>query len=587
MNQGALGSRLVEPAAGAGTLTELLQLRAALHPDRPACVHLEAGETPAAQLSYAELWSAARGHAVALSRRACPGARVLLVFPNEPRFVPLFLGCLLAGLVAVPVAPPRNARGLARIRTLAKAAGADVIVLSPLLRGVWAKLQRTGESAQSGPNWIFADEIAAGDEREWADPRATPDTLAVLQFTSGSTGDPKGVMVRHDSILHNARMFLSQFAPETEIRLVTWLPFFHDWGLFGCLVFPLVAGGTCFYYDAADFVQKPRRWLEAVAAQRGTVCCAPNFAIELAAQAMGERDAAPLDLSSLVMVKVGAEPVRRATLELFDRMCAPHGFDRRALRPSYGLAESTLLVTGGGQELAFRSVTVDRKALEAGRVAPVPAGAPGSRDLVACGAPLLEQEVRIVDPRTRRAAPPGTVGEVWISGPSVAGGYWQRPEETARDFAARIESEDDSGRWLRSGDLGFFDAGELCICGRLKDVIIKSGANYFAEDLELSVDTSHPDLRLGCGAAFSIEAEGAERLVVVQEVNFGPRPDLGEVIGAIQRAVSLEHAVQADAIAVLRPGTLEKTSSGKVRRRHTKALFLAGALDPLKLWQGW
>ncbi len=576
-----------DTALAGGTLIEALEWQAHMHPDRLACVHLQDGETPVARLSFGDLVDTARAHAVMLARRARPGARVLLVFPNTPDFLPVFLGCLFAGLVAVPVSPPRSVRAMERLRALAGVAGADLAILSPRLRGGFDRLR--GDAAPlggpvDGPEWLFCDELEPGDPRDWVDPGIAPDTLAVLQFTSGSTGMSKGVMVRHANILHNARMFRAEIAPEVDIRLVTWLPFFHDWGLFGCLCYPLIAGGSSIYFDPVDFLQRPMRWVEAISAHQATVCCAPNFAFDLVTRALGQ-NASALDLSSLVMAKFGAEPIRRETMAAFADACAPLGFDAAALRPSYGLAEATLIVTGGGRNVPARSITVARKPLETGHVVVATPDCDTTRDVVSCGRPLLDQQVRIVDPVTRRPMAAGRVGEIWISGANVTTGYWQAPEETAQSFGARIGGE--PGDWLRSGDLGFEDGGEIFVCGRLKDVIIKTGANYFAEDIEASADASHPGLRPGCGAAFGIDAGGAERLVVVQEIDYGPRPDLAQVVGAIQRAVSRDHGVLADAIAVLRPGTLEKTSSGKIRRGHTRALFENDALDPLRVWRCW
>ena len=569
----------------AGTLTEILRDRAALHPDKTACFHLEDGVTEVAHLTYAQLWETARAHAVGFAQRLEPGSRVMLVFPNSPDFVPLFFGCLLAGMVAVPAAPPRNASGVQRMDTLARAAGCSLGILSPRLARGFERWHEALTAEPGGPEWILADGFTPGDAEAWTDPGATPDTLAVLQFTSGSTGQSKGVMVRHSNILHNCRMLRTEMHPETEIRLVAWLPFFHDWGLFGCLIYPLVYGGLTVYFDPTEFLQRPRSWLEGISKHRATICCAPNFAFDLAADG-AEVAGVELDLSCLELAKLGAEPVRWATMEHFASACAPHGFDRSALCPSYGLAESTLIVTGGGRrDRTVRHLHLDRKALEMGRAEPVSADTPGAHDIVSSGVALLDQKVRIADGATGAPKPDYEVGEIWIQGGSVTGGYWQQPDETARAYGAALDGAE--GPWLRTGDLGFAEEGELFVCGRLKDLIIKSGSNFFAEDLERSFDAAHPDLRPGCGAAFSIDVGGTERLVLVQEVNYGPRPDPAEVVGAMQKALSREHAVLADAIAVLKPGTLEKTSSGKIRRRATRTLFLADALDPIHLWTSW
>lgn len=571
------------PADRADDLVTLLRHWANARPDQTACIHLQDGETPAAQLTYVQLWETARAHAAWFQAHLEPGSRVVLVFPNCPDFVPLFLGCVLAGMVAVPVAPPRNSGGVARMATLAEAAGASLALVSPRLERGFDRWQAA--LADSPADWRMAGHVQPGDPADWRDPGAAGETLAVLQFTSGSTGQSKGVMVRHGNIIHNCRMLRSEMGPESEIRLVSWLPFFHDWGLFGCLIYPLVYGGLAVYFDPTEFLQRPRSWLEGISDHRATLCCAPNFAYDLAADAVAAGDK-PLDLSALELAKLGAEPIRFETMERFAETCAPHGFDRSALCPSYGLAESTLIVAGGGRrDRTVRRAFLDRKALEAGRIVELPGAAPEARDVTGCGIALLDQRVCIVDPETGTPLAEDRIGEVWIAGPSVAGGYWQQADETARAFEARVKGA--PGHWLRSGDLGFMRGRELFICGRLKDLIIKSGSNFFAEDLERSFDEAHPDLRPGCGAAFSIDAGGQERLILVQEINYGPKPDLAEVVSAIQKSVSREHAVLADAIAVLRPGTLEKTSSGKIRRRHTRSLYLADALDPLHHWQSW
>jgi acyl-CoA synthetase (AMP-forming)/AMP-acid ligase II len=357
-----------------------------------------------------------------------------------------------------------------------------------------------------------------------------------------------------------------------DMRMVSWLPFFHDWGLIGCVMFPVHAGGTSFFFDPADFLRRPRRWIEAISEARANVSCAPNFAYALATGTANERgeDVRPLDLSSWRLAMIGAEPVREATIEGFARAFAPFGFDRRALFPSYGLAENTLIVTGGTPGTG-----------------PVYAAAQGeNRRWTGCGQPLLHQRLMILDRATHLPCDPGEVGEVWLSGPSVTAGYWGRAEETETGFRAR-PADGTPGHWLRTGDLGFMQGGELFICGRIKDIIIKAGVNHLSEDLEHAAGLADPALRPGCGAAFGIEAAGAERLIMVHEVNYGPRPDLPRLVGAIQRALSTDHGVMADAVAILPPGTLEKTSSGKIRRQDTSADFVGGRLAILHLWQGW
>jgi acyl-CoA synthetase (AMP-forming)/AMP-acid ligase II len=566
------------------TLPVLIAARAARTPDHVVFGHLGRGDAPVQQMTCAGLHGQARAVAAALQGRLVPGDRVMLVFLNEPDFIAIALGCIMAGLIVVPAAAPRNARTLTRLLDLSTTAGAGLIVVSDQLRGIVTKLRAAavaaGDTTDQEYDWLFAGDILSDTgSPAFVPPPVGPDTIAVLQFTSGSTGNQKGVMVSHANIIHNCRMLQSVCGAGPGMRMVAWLPFFHDWGLIGCMMFPLHSGGTSFYFDPADFLRRPRRWIEAISEHRATVSCAPNFAYHLATATATEPGGLPLDLSDWHLAMIGAEPVRRDTIEAFATAFAPWGFRRTALFPSYGLAENTLIVSGGtpGTGPVY------------GRSDDGQAG--GARLWVGCGKPLLDQRLRIVDPETGQPCPDRRIGEVWLAGPSVTGGYWQRPDATETAFHAQpapaAGADEDSAHWLRSGDLGFLADGELFICGRLKDVIIKSGVNHLAEDLEHAMGRADPGLRPGCGAAFSVDAGGMERLVLVHEVNFGKKPDPVQLIGKIQRAVSEDHAVMADAIAILPPGKLEKTSSGKIRRQHSRTLFLADQLDPLFLWKSW
>ena len=561
-------SREMPPAMPWQTLPELLAAQARAHPDHMVFAHLDQGETPGESFTNAGLQARALAIAAALQRRLVPGDRVMLVFPNEPDFIAVAMGCILAGVIVIPAAPPRNARTFAKLLNLAETAGARLIIVSDLLRSALARM-REATPSQPAPDWLHAGDIPAVAAAEFRPPPITGHTIAVLQFTSGSTGNQKGVMVSHANILHNCRMLQSVCGGGPGMRMVSWLPFFHDWGLIGCVMFPLHAGGTAYFFDPAEFLRRPRRWIEAISTQRATVSCAPNFAYQLATGTAGEAGPA-LDLSGWRLAMIGAEPVREDTIEAFATAFAPAGFRRSALFPSYGLAENTLIVSGGEPE--------------AGPVYHAPSGS--ERRWVGCGKPLLEQRLRIVDPATGLPCPDGRIGEVWLSGPSVTRGYWGRPAETQDVFCAEL-ADGSPGTWMKSGDLAFLKDGELFICGRLKDIIIKAGENHLAEDLEHSMGRAGPGLRPGCGAAFSLDVAGVERLILVHEVNYGKKPELPALIGAIQRAVSEDHGVMADAIAILSPGTLEKTSSGKIRRLPTREQFRDGTLAPLLLWKSW
>jgi acyl-CoA synthetase (AMP-forming)/AMP-acid ligase II len=565
-------------------LVRLAEVRAAERGDDVACTYLADGERPSKRLSYAELDRRARCVATFLQARAAQGTRALLVFPNRLDFLTAFFGCLYAGLIAVPVPPPRTAQAFARLRHVVGAAGAELVLASDTLRTALERRASTAESLKE-PHWIFCDEIADGLERDWRRPRIAPDDIAVLQFTSGSTGNPKGVSVSHANILHNCALLRAVCGSSPDMKLVAWLPNFHDWGLVGCLMFPLFVGRPSFTFDPADFLYRPRRWLEAIGRLGATITCAPNFAYEMCHRSIGESERAGLDLSTLQMAMIGAEPIRKHTIEAFSSAFAKCGFRKEVFFPCFGLAESTLIVSGGTRMTAPVYARIDRAALEHRRVVMVDASAEGS-DFVGCGRPVLDQRVMVVDAETRQPCTTTEIGEIWVAGPSVAKGYWDEPQLSEDVFGASPACAPDEG-WLRTGDLGFISNGELFICGRLKDVIIKAGVNYLAEDIEQTVGSSHIWLRPNGCAVFSVEAEGAERLVIVQELDFGRRGDTSAVIGAIQSAVVKEHHVMADAIAVIRPGSLEKTGSGKVRRQLTKSLFLNGTLPITKLWKCW
>lgn len=550
------------------TLPEMLAAQAARAPDHVVFTHLEQGEAPGETFANADLLARAQAVGAALQRDLAPGDRVMLVFPNEPDFIRIALGCILAGLIVVPAAPPRNARGFDKLLNLAATAGVRRVIVSDLFRTALERMRAAQAGTEAG-TWLHAADLPAAAAGDLSPPPIGPNTIAVLQFTSGSTGNQKGVMVSHANILHNCRMLQSVCGSGPEMRMVSWLPFFHDWGLFGCVMFPLFTGGASHFFDPSDFLRRPRRWIEAIGAAHASVSCAPNFAYQLATGTAAETGPPP-DLSRWRLAMIGAEPVREDTIEGFAAAFAPFGFRREALFPSYGLAENTLIVSGG--------------APGAGPVYATPAE--GTRRWVGCGRPLLEQQLRIVDTATGLPCPDGRVGEVWLSGPSVTRGYWGRPADTQETFHATL-ADGSAGTWMRTGDLAFVREGELFICGRLKDIIIKGGVNHLAEDLEQSMGRASPGLRTGCGAAFGIEAGGTERLILVHEVNYGRKPDLPPLVGAIQKALTEDHGVMADAIAILSPGTLEKTSSGKIRRQHTRERFLAEALEPLLLWRGW
>jgi amino acid adenylation domain-containing protein len=549
-----------EPAVGLearlSTFAGLLRARSAERPEQVAFTFLADGETEAGRLSYGDLDRRAAAIASALRETVPPGERALLLYPQGLDFIVAFFGCLYAGVVAVPAYPPRpNDRSRSRLRAIARDAEPLVaLTTSDVLAG---SLARVPELAAL--RWIPTDVLDAPSGALFPEP--DPESVAFLQYTSGSTADPKGVMVTHANLLHNERMIGEAFGMDEGSVVVGWLPLYHDMGLIGNVLQPLHAGARCVLMPPVAFLQRPLRWLEAISRYRGTVSGGPNFAYELCLRKASPEALAGLDLSSWRVAFNGAEPVRASTLERFAEAFAPCGFRPEAFYPCYGLAEATLFVTGG----------------EPGSLPRIE----GSR--VSCGRAWMGQRLAIADPETGTELPPGVEGEIWITGPSVARGYWRNAAATARDFNAFLETGE--GPFLRTGDLGVLDGNELFVTGRIKDLIILRGRNLYPQDVELTAERSHPDLRPGGGAAFSVEAlqgdQVEERLVVVHEVERhrrGHREGFEEIAEAVRRAVAAEHEAQVWEVVLIRQGGLPKTSSGKVQRRLCRELYLADGL---------
>jgi amino acid adenylation domain-containing protein len=575
------------------TLVEVLRRWASVYPDRIAYRFLEDGEEEGSFLTYAELDRRARAVAAFLQREGGAGERALLLFPPGLDFVVSFLGCLYAGTVAVPAYPPRANRPDSRLQAIARDARPRFALATPALRDrADAFTAKNPELAEV--RWIATEEITEIDPdlaAAWEPgPELTSDGLAFLQYTSGSTATPKGVAVRHGNLVHNERMIQEAFGQSEESVIVGWLPLYHDMGLIGNVLQPLYVGATCVLMAPVAFLQRPVRWLRAISRYRATTSGGPNFAYELCARKVTPEERRELDLSSWRVAYNGAEPVRAETLERFAEAFAECGFRRESFYPCYGLAEATLFVSGAERGVAPHVLAVDAEALERNRAEAARAGAP-SRSLVSCGSPWLGQQIAIVEPESRHLLGEGEVGEVWISGPSVAGGYWERPEESARTFGARLAGGEVGETFLRTGDLGFLAGGQLYLTGRAKDLIIVRGRNLYPQDLELTAERSHADLRPGCGAAFAVEVDGEERLVLAQEVErdaekrWAKRPGTAaEVAEAVRRAVATEHEVAVHAVVLLRAGSVPKTSSGKIRRQSCRADFLAGHLEAVESW---
>ncbi len=548
--------------------------------DRVAYRFLADGEVEASQVTYYQQDCLARAIASVLMERRAAGERALLLYPPTLDFISAFLGCLYSGVIAVPLYPPRSERSLPRLAAVAADAQPKLILTtstSLLTIKAWVSRMPGGR----GIEVIATDQIKAEDAGHWARPDINAESIAFLQYTSGSTSTPKGVMVTHGNLLHNEEMISRAFSQSETSIIVSWLPLYHDMGLIGGVLQPLYLGATCILMSPLAFVQKPLRWLQAISKYRATTSGGPNFAYDLCAAKIGQAAKEGLDLSSWSVAFNGSEPVRPDTLRRFSQAFAACGFREEAFYPCYGLAEATLFVSGGTAGSPPHIHAVDPQELTHGRVA-VSSG-PGGKKFVGCGHAWLGQKVAIVDPGQRTICGEGAIGEIWVSGPSVAQGYWSCPEETSKYFRVPLNhaaGTADHGLFLRTGDLGFLHQEELFITGRIKDLIIVRGRNYYPQDLELTAERTYPGLRSGCSAAFSMESAGDERVVLVQEVeSSAPVSELQDVMEKIRGAISQEYELALHEVVLIKAGTIPKTSSGKIQRQACKARYLNAELE--------
>ncbi|CAG0933466.1 nonribosomal peptide synthetase DhbF [Thermoflexales bacterium] len=563
------------------TLVELLHWRALHQPEQLAYTFLLDGEAEEVSFTYQGLDQQARAIGAKLQALGAKGERALLLYTPGLEYIAAFFGCLYAGIIAVPAYPPdvhRLNRTLPRLQAIVTDAQATIVLTTaPLL--AMAELLFDEMPDFKALNWIATDTLTSVEAEEWQLSLVNGDDLAFLQYTSGSTAAPRGVMLSHDNLLHNSALIHRCFGATPHSRGVVWLPPYHDMGLIGGILQPLYGGFPVFLMSPIDFLKRPLRWLQALSRYQGTISGGPNFAYDLCVRKISPEEREQLDLSSWELAFNGAEPVRIETLQNFARTFAPCGFRPEAFYPCYGLAEATLIVSGGTKAALPVTHVVDRAALQQHRVEPMMTAQSAAQTLVGCGHTLASQRIVIVNPETLNDCRSEQVGEIWVAGPSVVQGYWNQPEKTAETFGAHLAGTGD-GPFLRTGDLGFLHEGELFVTGRLKDLIIIRGRNHYPQDIEQTVERSHPALRPGCCAAFSITVANEEQLVVAQEVNhLATEQDWHAAIRAIRQAVAEEHAVQVHRVALLAAGSILKTSSGKIQRQACRAGFLADSLE--------
>jgi len=578
------------PPAACRTWIERLQQEASKNPSRCAFTFLAQGEDESGHLSYGELDERARAIAVALGDRIRPGSRVLLLHRSGLEFIAALFGCLYAGLIAVPALAPRaRRRSTDRLQSIvADACPALVLTESATL----ARLRHDFEASPLAHLDIEAtDTIDPRVPDRWREPPIDGDTVAILQYTSGSTARPRGVVLTHRAILHNAEATRQAFESAGDYIHVGWLPLHHDMGLIGNVLGSLYVGGRTVLMPPEAFLMKPDRWLRAMSRYRARSSGAPNFAYELCLERVSAAQRATLDLRHWQVAFCGAEPVRARTLQRFAEAFAPCGFRREAFYPCYGLAEATLLVTGGraGEPPVIRPFSA--RALQEGRALPVTNLDADARELVGCGKTWNDQTLAIVDPATRKVCAAGAVGEICVRGGSVASGYWQKADATKETFGLML-ADTGEGPFLRTGDLGFVHDGALYVSGRIKDLMIVAGRNHFAEDVEATVEQAHDAICPHGVAAFTVDADTGERPVVVVEIDrryllamCGDTEAATTARDAITRAIRAVAAERHDLalpfICYVRPAALPRTSSGKLQRHAARAAYLANALPAI------
>ena len=554
-------------AAGAKTINDVLRRRVELTPHQRVFLFLESGERAGASYTFAELDRKARAIGSRLAALGAKGKRVLLPHPPGLEFVASFFGCLYSGAVAVPAcASLLSIRHHDRLRFIIADAEAEFVLAASNHSLTCFRESLTNQECFSRLGLLAVDDVAETEGAEWSPVHGGPDDVAYIQYTSGSTSSPKGVVISHRNVLSNQRMIQSAFRTSDASVVVSWLPHFHDMGLVGVVQHAVYAAMSVVLMAPLDFIRRPAQWLRAISKYRASISGGPNFAYDLCVERVKDEAVAELDLSCWNLAFNGSEPVKADTLKRFVEKFGKAGFRAEYFYPCYGLAEATLFVSSRMPSKPFELRRFENKEFSTAWQS--------RRQAISCGQGWESERVLIVDPKTQRPCSDGTEGEIWIAGPHVAKGYWRRPEETREIFTAHL-SDTGEGPFLRTGDLGYLRGGELYITGRLKELIILHGKNHYPQDIEATVAASHPLLRRDGGAAFSVDVAGREQLVLFQEVKRQtPLEKAFEIKCAIRQALAENRAIKPYSVVLFKPNTIPKTSSGKIMRSACRADFL-------------
>lgn len=565
------------------SLVEIISKRAVSQYNHVVYRFLGDGVNETESFTFGEIDRVARSIAQKLSERVSKGDRVVLLFPQGLNYIAALYGCFYGGFIAIPVYPPRRNRKTDRLNAIIEDSGASVCLST---EDVFNTVERnfSDNKLLSDMEWFMYEKVSGISEPKTLNAFPEPGDVAFIQYTSGSTGNPKGVMITHENIIYNSEFIHRSFGFSSNTVGMNWLPVFHDMGLIGGIFQAAFLGLLNVGMPPVAFLKNPLNWLKAIDKYKATTGGGPNFGYDYCIQKISPDEVNGLDLSAIKNFYCGGEPVRRKIFEDFPKVFSAAKVRANQMFAVYGMAETTLIVTGGDPGTEPKFIRVDQEALSNNRVVFVSKDKKGV-DLVSNGHVWMETEVAIVNPETFEKVDENMIGEVWIKGPTVAKGYWNKPEETKRTFKAFMKNG--GGPWLRSGDLGFLYNDELYITGRLKDLIIIRGVNYYPNDIEYTVELAHEAFKVNSGAAFSIQNEGGEKLVIVQELErkFLRNTDYDALIALIRKVIAEEHELEVFSVVLIRTGSIPLTSSGKIQRRQTRYEYLTDKLNVVASWQ--
>lgn len=567
------------------TLMDALLFHAEHRPDKIAFSYLEDGEDIEIPITFGELDRRVRAFAAHLQSISKAGARALLLYPTGLEFIIAYMGCLYAEVIAIPTTVPHLKRSSPRLLSMMKDAGAHIACTT---QGIYEKVQFLAEEHEEFKNiqWVLSENVPENISEEWVKPESHPERIAFLQYTSGSTSVPKGVMISNFNLLRTIQDMQVGIKVDEKTTLVSWLPVFHDLGLIFGLLLPILSGAQSCILSPVSFSEKPFRWLRIVNKYKATHTVAPNFAYDLCTRKITEEEKSTLDLHHVTVAVTGAEPIRLETMQSFSAAFEVCGFNYNAFLPGYGLAEATIKVSGKEIGKPVVHCFLDANELEKNKAIVVAENDPNAYPIIGCGWSSINADIRIVNPATSSQCQSDEIGEIWVQSDSVAQGYWNNPEASKTTFQARIASTNE-GPFLRTGDMGFILERELFITGRIKDMIIIQGRNYYPQDIELTMEKYHKALRPNCGAVFALDDGEVERLIAVQEVRreFRKSENLKEVADAIRMGIAKNHGLRAHAVVLIMPSTIHKTTSGKIQRSAVRESFLNKSLEVLYEWQ--